>query len=77
MDRAHRCPAGPVDTLLDGLIAKYAYYPRRIGGAMRVHALGDHAVVNCGLATDTVNLVICRAADGAQAYALAPIASEG
>ncbi|AHI66492.1 GNAT family N-acetyltransferase [Burkholderia thailandensis] len=76
MDRAHRESASPVETLLDGMIGKNAYFPRRIGGAMRVHALGDHAVVNSGLATDTFNLVISRAADGVQANAVAPIARD-
>ncbi|WP_175715133.1 GNAT family N-acetyltransferase [Burkholderia ambifaria] len=74
MNRIRQNPAPQIATLLDGMIKKNAYFPRRIGGTMQAHEHPDHAVVDSGLATDTFNLVISKNAGQPEAAATASIA---
>ncbi|MGV4853634.1 GNAT family N-acetyltransferase, partial [Burkholderia pseudomallei] len=64
-----------IAVLLDGMIKKNAYLPRRIGGTMRVDEQPGYAIVDSGLPTDTFNLVIGKAHGQPDAAAIARIAA--
>lgn len=63
-----------VATLIDGMRSKNAYFPCRIGGAMRVSSLGGQLVIDSGLRSDTFNLVIGDATGFARAETVETIA---